>query len=115
MDELMQKITEKLNLSIDKAPEVYNMLKWQYAVYDTCNLLIWITKIVGVIAIIYGLCRMIAVFSEYEVKYSSIGRKSIEIFWLAWPFVVVVVVLVYITIYRNTHAPDILLLKEIAR
>ena len=115
MDELMRKITEKLNLSIEKAPEVYNMLKWQYAVYDTCNLLIWITKIVGVIAIIYGLCRTIDVFSEYEVKYASIRRKMVEIFWISWPFVVVVVVLVYLTIYRNTHAPDILLLKEMTR
>ena len=37
MDELMQKITEKLNLTIDKAPEVYEMLKWQHVVYDTVN------------------------------------------------------------------------------
>ena len=37
MDELMKNIVEKLNLSIDKAPEIYEGLKKQYVIYDTCN------------------------------------------------------------------------------
>ena len=40
MDELMRKITEKLNIAIDKAPEVYEMLKWQNATYETCSSMI---------------------------------------------------------------------------
>lgn len=39
MDELMQKITEKLNIAVDKAPEVYEMLKWQHVIYDTVNVI----------------------------------------------------------------------------
>ena len=41
MNELMKKIAEKLSVSIDKIPEVYEGLKWQYVIYDVCNKLIY--------------------------------------------------------------------------
>ena len=43
MDELMKKVVEKLNLSIDKAPEIYEGLKKQYVIYNTCNTILEIS------------------------------------------------------------------------
>lgn len=115
MDELMQKITEKLNLTIDKAPEVYQTLKWQYSVYDTCNFLIWIMVMFGVIAFVYGLSRTISLFANHYVNEFSFSRKLKEVFWIISPFIVVIVILIYIYMYRNLHTPDVLFLKEVLR
>lgn len=43
MDELMKNVVEKLNLSIDKAPEIYEGLKKQYVIYNTCNTILEIS------------------------------------------------------------------------
>lgn len=40
---LRKYVVEKLNLSIDKAPEIYEGLKKQYVIYNTCNTILEIS------------------------------------------------------------------------
>ena len=108
MDELMQKITEKLNLTIDKAPEVYGMLKWQYVVYDTVN------YINGILYI--SLFTLVAVgwfFLGCIFEYKKINKKSILLSTI--PIIVIILLIIILYVYRNINAPDVLFLKEVLR
>ena len=52
MNEIMQKITEKLNVSADKAPEVYESLKWQYVFWEVSSLLNWMLIVIAIVIVI---------------------------------------------------------------
>lgn len=106
MDELMQKITEKLNLTIDKAPEVYEMLKWQYVVYDAVN---QINAILYILLFVAGGAEVILLlFTFDDVK---INKRIILLSFI--PFVVMILLIIILLIYRNINAPDVLFLKGV--
>lgn len=110
MNELMQKITEKLNIAIDKAPEVYEMLKHQYIIYDVCNV------IIGVLATVFTILLILLVISLFQM---SDSREEEWNFYMKVNIVLGVLMLLIIAvsigtyIYRNINAPDVLFLKEV--
>ena len=108
MDELMKNIVEKLNLSIDKVPEIYEALKWQYVIYDTCNILI------SILSFIIGISIIFSVFSALFL--SEDFTLSIKIFKFTISLLIVLgVVIVGILIFRNINTPDIVFLKGMIR
>lgn len=106
MDELMQKITEKLNIAIDKAPEVYEMLKWQNATYETCSSMITYLSMLGFLV---GMFTIVALM----VLGGSNDGTLTQVIAVIIPIIVIVVLIIGLYIYRNTHAPDVLFLKTI--
>lgn len=59
MDDLINKVVEKLSLSVDKAPEVYEALKMQFAVYDICNYILYILGITSTLIVFVMLFNFI--------------------------------------------------------
>lgn len=108
MDELMQKIMEKLNLTIDKAPEVYEMLKWQYVVYDTVNYINGILYI-----LLFALVAAEGFIMLYIFEYKKVNKKNILLSFT--PIIVIISLIIILLIYRNINAPDVLFLKEVLR
>nr|DAN81550.1 MAG TPA: hypothetical protein [Caudoviricetes sp.] len=107
MDELMQKITEKLNLTIDKAPEVYEMLKWQHVIYDTVN---HINAILCILLFAVGFVELFFLMYVDDIK------KYKKIILLSFiPLVVMILLIIILLIYRNINAPDVLFLKGVLR
>lgn len=112
MDELMQKITEKLNLTIDKAPEVYEMLKWQYVVYDTVNYIHGILYILLVAAVAAEVFFLMCI-SDFEFDKVKVNKRIILLSFI--PFIVIILLIIILLVYRNINAPDVLFLKEVLR
>ena len=108
MDELMQKITEKLNIAVDKAPEVYEMLKWQNATYETCSSMIHYLTILGVFVAMFTAVGLMVIGGSTDGALAQAVAVII-------PIVVIVVLIIGLYIYRNTHAPDVLFLKTILK
>jgi len=108
MDELMQKITEKLNIAVDKAPEVYEMLKWQNATYETCSTMITYLTMLGVLVGIFT-------FVALMVLGESNDATLVEVIAVIIPIIVIVILIIGLYIYRNTHAPDVLFLKTMLK
>lgn len=108
MDELMQKITEKLNIAIDKAPEVYEMLKWQNATYETCSTMITYLTMLGVLV---GMLTFVALM----ILRDSNDATLVGVIAVIIPIIVIVVLIIGLYIYRNTHAPDVLFLKTMIK
>ena len=108
MDELMKNAVEKLNLSLDKVPEIYEALKWQYVIYDTCNILI------SILSLIIFVCIIISVFfalflDENFTLYMKIIKLTISV------LIVLGIVTVGILIFRNINTPDIVFLEGMIR
>ena len=110
MDELMQKITEKLNLTIDKAPEVYEMLKWQHVVYDTVN---YINGILYIFALTAAEMFFLMCISDF--KFDNVNKNKRIILLSFIPFIVIILLIIILYVYRNINAPDVLFLKEVLR
>nr|DAE91635.1 MAG TPA: hypothetical protein [Caudoviricetes sp.] len=110
MDELMQKITEKLNLTIDKAPEVYEMLKWQYVVYDTVN---YIHCSLYILLFIAGFGAVFFIMYILDFTNEKISKRIILLSFT--PFIVIILLIIILYVYRNINAPDVLFLKEVLR
>ena len=106
MNELMKKIAEKLSVGIDKIPEVYEGLKWQYVIYDVCNKLIYISIMAVIIIFILTLFA-----TEEKFKYSEPTNKDLII--LFTPCFAIVVFIMFLYVFRNVQAPDIIFLKEV--
>lgn len=112
MDELMQKITEKLNIAIDKAPEVYEMLKWQHVVYDTVNYINGILYILlFTLALAEGFFLMIV--SDFEFDKAKANKRIILLSFI--PFIVIILLIIILYVYRNIDAPDVLFLEEVLK
>ncbi|MEZ7740471.1 hypothetical protein O3794_02720 [Gemella sanguinis] len=109
MNELMQKITEKLNIAIDKAPDVYEMLKHQYIIYDVCNVILWILVLLFILSFGITLILMIDYSDYYGEKRTSRKRMIIG---LAISTLLLLIMIVCVYTYRNVNAPDVLFLKE---
>ncbi len=110
MDELMQKITEKLNLTIDKAPEVYGMLKWQYVVYDTVN---YINGILYILLFTLAVAEWFFLGCIFDFGNKKPSKKIILLLFI--PIIVIVLLIIILYVYRNINAPDVLFLKEVLR
>nr|DAR79293.1 MAG TPA: hypothetical protein [Caudoviricetes sp.] len=110
MNELMQKITEKLNIAIDKAPDVYEMLKHQYIIYDVCNMIIFISIIVFTIS--FGL---LFIFLCMVTESYGDERAFYKILCICLGIITLLTLISGIGsyIYRNVNAPDVLFLKEV--
>ena len=105
MNELMQKVAEKLSVSIDKIPEVYEGLKWQYVTYDVCNKLIYIS--IMAVIIIFILTLFVA---GEKCEYSEPTNKELIIFT---PCFVIILFIMFLYVFRNIQAPDIIFLKGV--
>ena len=112
MDELMQKITEKLNLTIDKAPEVYNMLKWQFVVYDTVD---YINTILYILLFIAGSAEVFFLMSASDFEFDKVKVNKRIILLSFIPFIVIILLIIILYVYRNINAPDVLFLKEVLK
>ena len=100
MDELMKKVVEKLNLSIDKAPEIYEGLKKQYVIYNTCNTILEISTY-----FIIASFMIVLIFADDEI-FSSKNLKRVGII-----LTVIFIIGIGILIFRNINTPDIVFLK----
>lgn len=112
MDDLIKKVVEKLSLSVDKAPEVYEHLKMQFAVYDICNYLLYVLSITSAIIFFAMLFNLIALSDttksdEEKTLFIKIGK------YLLITLVGLIIAAISVYIYRNLHTQDILFLKEI--
>ena len=110
MDELMQKITEKLNLTIDKAPEVYEMLKWQHVIYDTVN---YINEILYILFFALALAEGFFLMLVSDFEFDKANKRIILLSFI--PFIVIILLIIILYVYRNINAPDVLFLKEVLR
>ena len=112
MDELMQKITEKLNLTIDKAPEVYEMLKWQHVIYDTVN---YINTILYILLFVLGFITIFFLIHTTDFEFDKVKVNKRIILLSFTPFIVIILLIIILYVYRNINAPDVLFLKEVLR
>lgn len=108
MDELMKNVVEKLNLSLDKVPEIYEALKWQYVIYDTCNILISILALIMCVSIIFSVFFALFLNEDFTIS-KRIFKLTISV------LIVLGIVTVGILIFRNINTPDIVFLKGMIR
>ena len=106
----MQKITEKLNLTIDKAPEVYNMLKWQFVVYDTVD---YINTILYILLFVSGFGAVFFLMHILDFTNEKLSKRIILLSFI--PFIVIILLIIILYVYRNINAPDVLFLKEVLK
>ena len=100
MDELMKNVVGKLNLSINKAPEIYDGLKKQYVIYDTCNTILEILFFIVIIGLM-----LVVIFGQEEI----ISRKHLKLMGIG--LTVIFIIGIGILIFRNINTPDIVFLK----
>ena len=112
MEELMQKVTEKLNLTIDKAPEVYEMLKWQHVIYDTVN---YINAILYILLFVLGAAEWFFLMLISDFKFDKVKANKRIILLSFIPFIVIILLIIILYVYRNINAPDVLFLEEVLR
>lgn len=111
MDDLIKKVVEKLSLSVDKAPEVYEALKMQFVVYDICNYFLY-TLAISIFFVAVGLwVSFIAMDCSYKSDERVFYKKMIK--YLLITLVILIVITSCVYIYRNLHTQDIVFLKEI--
>lgn len=110
MNELMQKITEKLNIAIDKAPDVYEMLKHQYIIYDVCNVVI--ISLSFLFILLFGFIFISLYMTSESHGEERVFYKRISIY-LGISMLLIMIVSLGTYIYRNVNAPDVLFLKEV--
>lgn len=115
MNELMQKIAEKLSVSIDKIPEVYEGLKWQYVVWTMCDSINWIFGIVGLLVTPFIILLIISWFEtdwKWRDKSEQLKhKKTLKILTLILIFCISTIVFLQILI--SVFAPDIIFLKGV--
>lgn len=112
MNELMQKIAEKLSVSIDKIPEVYEGLKWQYVVWEACDSISCIFGIVALCVTVALIFNWIDKDLEWQnesdrLKYKKFLKISI------WVLISCISSIVFLQILKYVFAPDIVFLKGV--
>ena len=110
MDELMRKITEKLNIAVDKVPEVYEMLKWQHVIYDTVN---YIHEILYILLFISFFGAVFFLIHILDFTNEKLSKRIILLSFI--PFIVIILLIIILYVYRNINAPDVLFLKEVLK
>jgi len=112
MNELMQKIVEKLSVSIDKIPEVYTGLRNQYVVWEACDSMSWIFGIAALCTTFALIFIGIDVDWEWEneskwLKYKKFLKIS------TWILISCISIIVFLQILKYVFAPDIVFLKGV--
>lgn len=115
MNELMQKITEKLSVSIDKIPEVYEGLKNQYVVWEMCDSISWIFGIVALFATPFIIISIINWFEtnwEWCDKSERLKHKKLLKISI-WVLISCILSILFLQILKYVFAPDIVFLKGV--
>lgn len=115
MNELMQKITDKLSVSVDKIPEVYTELRSQYVIWTICDSISWIFAIIALCVIPFFIVLIIKwVETNWEwcdkseqLKYKKVLKISTLILILCISIIVVSQILI------TVFAPDIIFLRGV--
>ena len=112
MNELMQKITEKLSVSIDKIPEVYTGLRNQYVVWEACDSISWIFGIAALCATFVLIFNWMDKDLEWRnesdrLKYKKILKIS------TWVLISCISSILFFQILKYAFAPDIVFLKGV--
>ena len=114
MNELMQKIVEKLSVSIDKIPEVYTGLRNQYVIWEVCDSMSWIFGIVALCDIFVLIFNGIDTDWERENESKQLKyKKFLKI--LTWILISCISILVFSQILKYVFAPDIVFLKGVLK
>ena len=114
MNELMQKITEKLSVSIDKIPEVYEVLKWQYVVWEACDSMSWIFGISALCATFALIFIGIDTDWEWESESKQLKyKKFLKI--STWILILCISIIVCLQILKYVFAPNIVFLKGVLK
>lgn len=115
MNELMQKIVEKLSVSIDKIPEVYTGLRSQYVVWEVCDSISWIFGIAALCATPFFI---IVTFDwintdwKWENESDRLKHKKfLKI--LTWILILCISNVVFSQIIKYVFAPDVVFLKGV--
>jgi hypothetical protein len=112
MNELMQKIAEKLSVSIDKIPEVYEGLKWQYVVWEACDSMSCIFGIAAFCATVALIFNWIDKDSEWRNESDRLKYKKIlKITTLI--LISCILSILFLQILKYVFAPDIVFLKGV--
>lgn len=117
MNELMQKIAEKLSVSVDKLPEVYTGLRNQYVIWTICDSISWIFGIIALCATPFIIILIINWF-EIDWKWRNESeqlkyKKFLKILTLILIFCISTIVFLQILI--SVFAPDIVFLKGVLK
>lgn len=105
MNELMQKVVEKFNISAEKAPEVYEALKNQYTIYEICDT--FITAIHVIFLISLG-CSLL-LFHAFMLEKITMKKMVIILIITA-----LTIIILFVTVYtiRDIYASDIIFLNS---
>ena len=111
MNELMQKIAEKLSVSVDKIPEVYESLKWQYVFWEVSSYMNWvffaiIIAILIIYIIVYKAAQNIQTEEELLVFKKTLNKLKRILFTC-------LLIAVLLKLSKFTFAPDIAFLKGV--
>lgn len=110
MDDLIKKVVEKLSLSVDKAPEVYEHLKMQFVVYDICNYFLYILGIVSTFVAFAMFFNTVALANSISREEMALNKRIGKYLLITLAGLIIAATSIYI--YRNLHTQDILFLKE---
>ena len=115
MNELMQKIAEKLSVSIDKIPEVYTGLRSQYVVLEMCNSISWVFGIAALFATPFFIVLTFNwVTTDWEWQNESDRLKYKKLLKIStWVLVSCISSVVFLQILKYVFAPDIVFLKGV--
>lgn len=115
MNELMQKIAEKLSVSVDKIPEVYARLRSQYVVWEMCYSISWIFAIGALCATPFFI---VLTFNWIETDWewqSESNRLKCKKFLKISTLILIFCIssIVFLQILKFVFAPDIVFLKGV--
>ena len=115
MNELMQKIAEKLSVSIDKIPEVYTGLRNQYIVWTTCDFISWIFAIIAFFVTPFFIVLTFNWFKiDWEWQNESDRLKYKKLLKIStWILISCISIIVFLQILKYVFAPDIIFLKGV--
>ena len=115
MNELMQKITEKLSVSIDKIPEVYAGLRSQYVIWTICNSISWTFAFIVLCAAPFFVALTINwIETNWERRDKSEQLKHKKFLKTSTLILIFCILIIMISqILKSVFAPDIVFLKGV--
>lgn len=115
MNELMQKIAEKLSVSIDKIPEVYTGLRSQYVVWEMCDSMSWIFGIAALCATPFFIVPIFNwIDTDWRWQNESDRLKYKKILKIStWVLISCISSILFFQILKYAFAPDIVFLKGV--
>lgn len=111
MNELMQKIAEKLSVNVDKTPEVYRSLKWQYVFWEVSSYMNWVFLAISIATlIIYIIVYKGAQNIQTEEELLAFKKVLNKLKRILFTCLLIAVLL---KLSKLTFAPDIAFLKGV--